>query len=231
MRQELIVAAAAAALLVSVGLNAQPARAASQNGDFAPLQLAQNSNGNMFSLLQDMQKLREQVRHLRGEVETLKYQIQRNKDSRQRMYQQLDERLTALEGGGSATTTGAANEADAGTAYDAAFEQLRNGKYDDAISGFEAFVKQYPNSEHTVDALYWLGQARYVQGDLSGASSALQQMIDQYPKSDKIASALLRIGVIQQTVGKSKQAKATFQRIVDDYPDSDSADKARQHLQ
>src|SRR5699024_8123809 len=135
----------------------------------------------MFKLLQDVQRLREQVRRLRGEVETLKYQIQRGQDSRQRMYQQLDERLSALEpGGGSGdAAAGSGNEAQhkpgADQAYKAAFDKLRNGKYNAAISGFEDFVEQYPNSTKTADALYWLGQARYVQGDLSGASDALQK--------------------------------------------------------
>lgn len=233
MRQVFIGAVAAAVVTVSVGFYAQPARAASQGAGSAPIRLAQNGNSNMFGLLQDIQRLREQVRRLRGEVESLKYQIQRNQDNRQRMYQQLDGRLTALEGGGAVAGSGGGapvDKAGAGKAYQAAFGSLRDGKYNAAISGFEAFVKKYPNSEQTDEALYWLGQARYVQGDLSGASSALQQMIKQFPQSAKVPSALLRIGVIQQTVGKAKQAKATFQRIIDNYPDSESASKARQHL-
>src|SRR5699024_5249539 len=154
------------------------------------------------------------------------------------MYQQLDERLSALEpGGGSGgdAAAGSDNTAQhkpgADKAYKATFDKLRNGKYNDAISGFEDFVKKYPNSTKTADALYWLGQARYVQGDLSGASDALQKMVDAYPKNPNIASALLRIGVIKQTVGKKEQAQATFQRILKDYPDSNAAGKAREKLQ
>src|SRR5699024_6337530 len=146
-----------------------------------------------------------------------------------RMYQDLDNRLTALEKGGSATS---ADKEVIKQSYMAAFEQLRNGKYDAAISDFEAFVKKYADdSSYGDNARYWLGQARYVQGDLSGAMEALQTMTKRFPKSSKLPSALFRMGVIEQAEVKTDKASAMFQRIVSQYPDSESADMARQRLQ
>src|SRR5699024_12696134 len=137
------VAVTTVAVAASVGIQSLPAQAANRAAEPNPMLLAQNSNGpNLFSLLQDIQRLREQVRRTRGEIESLHYQIKRNQESRQRMYQDLDNRLTALEKGGSATS---ADKEVIKQSYMAAFEQLRNGKYDAAISDFEAFVKKYPD--------------------------------------------------------------------------------------
>lgn len=227
MRQALIVAVTTIAVAASVGISSRPAQAADRAAEPAPVLLAQNTGPNLFSLLQDIQRLREQMRRMRGEIESLRYQIKRNEESRQRMYQVLDERLTALEQGGTAT---GANQEEIKQTYMAAFEQLRNGKYDAAISGFETFVKKYPDSSYGDNAWYWLGQARYVQGDLTGAMSALQTMTSQFPQSSKLPSALFRMGVIEQTQGKTANARAAFKRIVTQYPDSESADMARQQL-
>lgn len=229
MRQALIVAVTAVALAASVGVSSRPAQAADRAAEPAPMLLAQNTGPNLFSLLQDIQRLREQVRRMRGDIESLRYQIKRNQESRQRMYQSLDERLTALEQGGAGTGVSASKE-EIKKSYMAAFGQLRNGKYDAAISGFESFVKKYPDSSYGDNAWYWLGQARYVQGDLSGAMKALQTMTSRFPKSSKLPSALFRMGVIEQTEGKTDKARAAFERIVTQYPDSDSAGMARQHL-
>lgn len=228
MRQSLIVAAAAIALAVSAGLSPRPAQAAGPAADSAPILLAQNTGTNLFALLQDIQRLRRQVRQLRGEIQSLRHQIKRNRRSRQRMYQRLDKRITALEQGGIAA---GASKAEIKQAYLAAFDQLRNSKYDAAIASLEAFVGKYPDNSYSDNAWYWLGQARYVQGDLTGAMKALQTLTRRFPDSKKMPSALFRIGVIEHTEGKVDKARAIFRRIVKQYPDSDSAAMARQRLQ
>lgn len=231
MRQAFIVAATSIALVASVGAFARPAQSAEQSIDTSPVLLAQNTNSRMFSLLQDVQRLREQVRRMRGQVQTLEHQIKRNRESQQRMYQELDERLTALENGGTAKGGNKASKAEIKESYLAAFDLLRNGKYNAAIGSFEQFNQKYPDNSYSDNALYWLGQARYVQGDLSGAMKALQKLEKKYPESSKLPSALFRIGVIKETVGKTSDAQAIFKSVIKDYPDSESAAMARKRLQ
>lgn len=218
-------------LAVSAGVMPRPALAGDAgSARVLPdrLMLAQNSGPNLFPLLQDIQRLRRQVRQLRGKIQMLEHRIQRNTQSRKRMYQRLDKRLTALEQGGASKK---ASKEEIKKTYLAAFEKLRNGQYDAAIKALAAFTREYPDSTYTDNAWYWLGQARYVQGDLSGATTALRTVINDFPKSGKMASSLLRLGIIQQTLGKTNKARATFQRITHDYPNSGSADKARGRLQ
>lgn len=191
-----------------------------------PVMVAQRNGSNLFALLQDIQRLREQVRQLRGRIQMLEHRIQRNSRIRQRMYQKLDARLTALETG----TAGKAGNKAIKSAYMAAFEKLRKGKYSAAIKSFESFTAKYPDNSYSDNAWYWLGQARYVQGDLGGAMAALQTVTSEYPESPKIASTLFRIGVIEQARGNTADARAAFKRIISEYPESDSADMARARL-
>jgi len=237
MRAVFLTLVAATALIVTAGAFPRPLPAAQD--DQKPSQ---------FSLLQDIQQLKKEIRKLRGRNEALEHQIERNRESRKKMYEDLDERLQKLEtkaglgdaentqqvtelASGTGDSSAGTNENEAKQAYEAAFDQLRDGEYDGAITGFEAFVEKYSDSSYIDNAWYWLGQARYVQGDLSDALTALQQVVDKYPDSGKMPSTLFRMGMIQQTLDKPDRARKTFARILDDYPDSESADRARQRLQ
>lgn len=219
----------ALALVAMVGVLPRPALAADTSRashGAEPLRLAQNDGQNLYALWQQIQSLQHEVRQLRGKNQMLEHQIQRNTENRKRMYQQLDDRITALEGGGAAT----ADQEAVKKAYLAAFGKLRDKKYADASSSFAAFVKQYPDNSYSDNAWYWLGQARYVQGNLDGALSALQTVTEKFPESDKAPSALYRIGVIEQTQGKADKARSTLSKIIRNYADSDSADRAREKL-
>lgn len=213
----------------ALGLS-RPAQAAggnywAQNGQ--TMQVARrNAGANVFALYQQIQQLQQQVRQLRGRIQMLEHRIKRNSRIRQRMYQKLDKRLTALENSISA----GANKKQIKSAYLAAFEKLRKGQYNAAIDRFEAFVKKYPKSSYSDNAWYWLGQARYVIGDLGDALKALQTVTRKFPKSSKMPSTLFRIGVIKQSQGKTDKARAIYQRIISQYPDSDSADMASKRL-
>ena len=58
-------------------------------------------SGNMFSVVQDVEALQDDVRQLRGQVEELKHKLKQNEQGQRELYKNLDSRLSALEGGGS----------------------------------------------------------------------------------------------------------------------------------
>lgn len=244
MRHVVPIAVMTVALVASVGALPRPAHAAESDRaarNAGPLTLAQNTAGsNLFVLLQDIQRLQDQVRDLRGQIDALQYQIRQNEQGQRELYQNLDQRITALERGGAAA--GSAPSATRGTvaaqanpavesAYLAAFDELKKGRYDAAINALQAFLQQYPETAYSDNAWYWLGEARYVQRDLSGALTALQTVVNRYAASPKVGSALYRIAVIQEEQGQTTNARATLERILAEYPNSDSAGLARQRLQ
>ena len=115
-------------------------------------------------------------------------------------------------------------------AYDAAFDQFRNGSYPAAITGFQAFVRTYPRSALAPSAMYWQGNAQYAQRDYRGAIATQRQLLSTYPDSQKVPDALLNIASCQVELGDNAGARRTLQDIVARFPSSDAAAKAKQRL-
>lgn len=111
--------------------------------------------------------------------------------------------------------------------YDAAYSLFKNGSYVAAITEFEAFIKQYPQSELAPAAAYWIGNAHYAQRDFDEAIAAQQWLIETYPASPKIPDALLNLASSQSEKGQRAAAKKTLQDLISRYPDSAAALKAK----
>ncbi|MEQ9132237.1 MAG: tol-pal system protein YbgF [Salinisphaeraceae bacterium] len=205
------------------------------------------SGGGMFSLLQDLQSVKEDVRSLRGEIDEVRNLIKRNEQRQRDLYEDLDARLQALEQGGGGASGGGfvtvpENGAGAGSgqgnvdneaaeaAYTAALDLLKAGDYEQARSSFDRFVSDYPNSEFSDNAWYWLGEARYVDRIYEGAIAAFQRVIKRFPDSNKVPGAQYKLGVIYDEQGKSQQAREALQQVIQEYPDDNAAELARKHL-
>lgn len=206
--------------------------------------------GGMFSVLQDLEELKQQVRQLNGDVEELKYKIQQGEQGQRELYQNLDKRMNALEGNGGGSAAGATSnstnnssgagassgaraatdEAAAEEAYLAAFAQLKAGKYADSRKSFNTFVKDYPGSSYSDNAWYWLGEAHYVDREYAQAITAFRRVLSDYPDSSKAGASLYKIGVIQDEQGDTSAAQATLSKVVQQYPKDNAAELARKRL-
>lgn len=124
-----------------------------------------------------------------------------------------------------------ADSADARKAYDDAFSLLKNGNYTEATTAFEQYLDNYPDSDLTDNASYWLGEAYYVNRDFEKAIGAYQQLVEDFPDSQKVPHALLKIGYSQQELGNREKAMKTLQDLRSQYPDTTAASLARERLQ
>lgn len=115
-------------------------------------------------------------------------------------------------------------------AYEAGFTLFKAGRYNDAISHFNKFIKEYPGSNLTPSAQYWIGNSHYALRDFKNAISAQEKLIGAFPDSAKAPDAMLNIASSQQEMNKKPAAKKTLQEIISKYPGSDAAEKARQRL-
>lgn len=247
MRKAFIIPLTATLALGATGLTAMPAMADSGNTS-QPLRLAQNNNGsNLFGLYKKIQQLQQQVRELKGQVDTLQYKLKQNEQGQRDLYKNLDKRLSNLENGGSGATGTAAGSGQSGgnddgsgasdvdsathSAYMDGFNKLKNGQYDAAIGAFKQFVSQHPDTSLTDNAWYWLGEAYYVQQQFDNAENAFDTVVNKFNNSSKVPAALYKIGLILVAHNQIDNAKSTLQRVVDQYPDSNAADRAKQKLQ
>ena len=115
--------------------------------------------------------------------------------------------------------------------YEAAMDLYRNGQYQEAASGFGAFVDAYPNSLQIDEARFYDGSSLYASKRFSAAIQKLQAFISSSPKSPRAPDALMVIASSQVEMNDLASAQKTLQRIASEYPDSPAADTARSRLQ
>lgn len=103
-------------------------------------------------------------------------------------------------------------------AYDAAFELLKQSRYEDAILQFQEMADTWPNSQLADDSYYWMSEARYVNREFEHALSGFRTVVSRYPDSQRVPEALLKIGYIQYDIGAYEDAAETFRDILARFP-------------
>src|SRR5690554_5174866 len=88
------------------------------------------------------------------------------------------------------------------------------------IEGLTVFVKNYPKSVYTDDALYELGNTYVAQNKMNEGISAYDKLVRDFPNSIFVPQALLKKALIFDNQGKSSEALSIFKRVAKDYPSS-----------
>jgi tol-pal system protein YbgF len=205
-------------------------------------------NQTLQGLSQRIDEQQQQIQQLRGEVEVLEHDTELDKKQQRDLYQDLDKRLQRLEmgmgggaGGGDASaapaaaTGPAAATAPTGGADDAAYQKsfnlLKQGRFSDAIKGFKAFLKQYPQSSLASNAEFWTGEAYYQTSDFDTALATFKKVLKDYPKSNKAPDATLKVGLCQYELQQWQSARQTLTSVVQNFPNTSAAGQATQRLQ
>jgi len=199
-----------------------------------------------LDLAQQLERLRQEMTQLRGQIEVLGNEIQMAAKRQRDMYVDLDTRMKRLEqpaaavapsapqpGSASAAAAAAApapaSEAE-GRAYEAAQGQRKIGNYQGAIAGFRNFIARYPKSTLAHRAQYWIGDSYYNLRDFKNAIASQQRLISSYPDSASVPDALLNIASSQFEMRDTAGARKTLDKLVGRYPASEAAEKARRRL-
>ncbi len=128
------------------------------------------------------------------------------------------------------TSAAAGSDADGKDDYSKAFAMLKEGRYQQSITAFDSFLRQYPQSKYADNAQYWLGEASYVLRDYKKALDEFQRLISRYPESTKIPGARLKIGYVYFELKNWSAARDTLQQVIKLYPDASVARKAKERL-
>lgn len=189
---------------------------------------------------QALTRLEGEVRDMRGEVETLRYNIDVREKRTRDLYQDLDRRLQKVENENRparlslesrlthAPPVPDSQEEEA--AYVQAFERLKNGKYDEALSGFGEQLKLWPDGRFAVNALYWSGEAQAAKHEFENARASFLTLLERFPAADKAPDAHFKLGVAEWELKRPDAAKAAWQKVIADFPQSNAAGLARQRL-
>jgi tol-pal system protein YbgF len=198
----------------------------------------------LADLFNQLEQLKADVARLRGQIEVLANDVDQQQKRQRDLYVDLDTRLRKLETApppAAAPDTGQPPAAGVPAAalppspaeqkaYDAALDQFKRADYAGAITGFGAFVRQYPQSSLAASAQYWIGNAQFARRDFKGAIASQRALIQQFPDSPKVPDAMLNIASAQSELGDNAGARRTLEDLIAKYPSSDAGVKARQRL-
>jgi len=195
-----------------------------------------------LDLANQLQRQSEEIARLRGQVETLTYELETAKKRQQDFYLDLDTRLRKFEpqqGAGSNAAVDPASGANSPVAadpgrenkeYEAALNQFKAAKYKEAAWAFSAFVQKHPDSSLAPNAQFWLGNAWIAQRNCAKAIEAHSVVTTKYAESPKAPDAWLAMATCQQEMGNPAAAKRSLETAIAKYPNSPAADTARERL-
>lgn len=209
----------------------------------------QTQNVQAAGLANQLNSLQAQMRELRGQIEQLSFQVQSNTQRSRQLYADLDQRLNKVEtklglqtggsGASSASSSASANGSSNNQVlpsgqerqdYMNAFNLLKSGQYNKAVSAFQDFRTKYPKSDYADNALYWKAEAEYANGNSKQALQDFESLENNYPDSSKLPGAMLKIGYIYYDQGQYGKARSILNKIEKNYPNTTAATLAQQRL-
>ena len=116
------------------------------------------------------------------------------------------------------------------SAFNLAYNDYLNGKYDLAVTGFQRFVKDFPGTSLTPNAYYWLGESSYQQKDYVRAMQSFEYLSTEYPGNEKVPAALFKSGLAAGETGDLAKSKKNLKRVIEEFPMSDEAKLAKNKL-
>jgi tol-pal system protein YbgF len=118
-----------------------------------------------------------------------------------------------------------------GDLYKDAYETFQKGNVEGARRKFEAFLKQYPNTELSDNAQFWIGETYFLKKDFEKAILEYEKAIVKYPEGDKIPAALFKQALAFLELGDKTNARNLLKRVIERYPHSEQAEMAKKRLE
>ena len=114
--------------------------------------------------------------------------------------------------------------------YERTMVYYKDGRYGEAMAGFQDFVRLYPRSDLADNAHFWIGECHRVVGKYEEAILAYQRVINDYPKGNKVPSAMLHQAIAFEKINDKITANLVFKKLVKGFPKTKEAEIARKRL-
>jgi len=210
-------------------------------------------NQNLSGILLQLQRLQQEVRQLRGELEVQAHAMEAQRrrppglspdlevppvpeEAAPIFEERWEPRPAATEQPGVTETAvapplTAADPTQEETRYQEAFALLAERQYEESVAAFRAFLASYPDGRYADFAQYWLGEAHYVTRQFETARQEFTNLLASYPQSSKVPSAMLKLGYIDYELRQWRQARDQLRQLEEQYPTSTEARLAKRRLE
>ena len=201
-------------------------------------------NQSLVNLTQQVNSVERRGDEIQGRVEELEHSSESTSERQRQLYVDLDTRMQELEA--SVRAGNSVSVMDGGTLtpgqlpmpggsdrdnYHAAFELLKEQRYEPAALAFQQFLVTFPDSELADNAQYWLAESHYVTQQFDQALSEFEVVIETFADSRKVPDALLKVGYCNYELKRWDDARGSLTRVQKDYPETTAARLAGQRLQ
>jgi tol-pal system protein YbgF len=197
--------------------------------------------GSMLDLLTQIESLNQELRRLRGQNEELEHNLQDAKNRQKDFYVDLDARMRHFEAAEAAAQSASSQKAtDKGveddvaaiesSAYEVIYAYYKAANYEKVLESSRDFLKKFPDSSHTPNVHYLMGDAYFSLDDFKKSIASYQVIVSKYETSPNVPDAWLNIAACQQKLKDLASAKKTLKLLIAKFPDSKAAKKAKQRL-
>ncbi len=202
------------------------------------------ANGSLVDLTMQTDELQRRTSDLQGRTESLEHDAEGSVNRQRELYEDLDMRIQNLERR-TRGSSGPVSVLDGGSLapgqlpvpggsdrdnYQAAFELLKEQRYEPAAMAFQQFLVSYPDSQLADNAQYWLAESYYVTQKYDEALGEFEIVINSYPTSRKVPDALLKVGYCNYELKRWNAARRALGRVQAEYPDTTAARLAEQRI-
>jgi len=195
--------------------------------------LLESRNRMQIRFQNQLDELSQEVSQISGNLELFNHKIEQVENRQRTLYQLIDEQKnrTVATPAKQPIENSVPVDKDEKVAYQSAVDLVLVAKdYQQAITAFEAFVIDHPESSLIANSQYWLGQLLYKEKKRDEARNAFLIVTDNYPDSSKRADSLFKIGIIDEYLGKKASAKTFYEKVLTEYPESSAAGLASKRL-
>jgi tol-pal system protein YbgF len=116
------------------------------------------------------------------------------------------------------------------SAFNLAYNDYLNGKYELSVAGFQRFIKDFPGTSLTPNAQYWLGESYYNLKDYGRAIQTFDYLVAEYPGNEKLPAALYKLGLATAETGDLAKSRKNLKRVLEEFPSSDESKLAKHKL-
>lgn len=118
-----------------------------------------------------------------------------------------------------------------GDLYNSALSDMRGGKNDLAMQGFNDYLKWFGEEQFAPNAQFYIGMLHYGAKNYDQAVTDFDNVLEHYTRNNKTDEAMLYKGrALLMVPGRRTDGAATFKQLIRDSPKSDSAKAACDEL-
>jgi len=195
---------------------------------------------SMLNMQNEMELLKQEISELRGALEVANHALATAERRQKDLYADTDKRIRRLEGGAGVDSVGVlpsspevggnAANVDAYQAYKAAYGLSQGAKHKEAFDAYNAFIKKYPDSKYTPDAIYGVGYSQFALKNYKSSIASQQKLLAVYPNSAKAPNAMYSIANSQIQLGQINSAKKVLRSLIAKHPAAEVVPSAKKRL-